>query len=429
MDIKLPNLGEGADSGVVVSLFVKEGDQVSKDQPILELENEKAVASIPATGAGIVTAIHVKPGDKVNVGQKLVTLDGPAESTADSPRPAESAPAAESESEPAPEPSPEEAAADTTDLAVPTGVPSGEPPPASPSLRRLAKELGIDLRRIRGSERGGRVVMADVRAYIKRLEKLAAKAAATGEQARRPKLEPVDFAKWGPVAIKPLSQLRQVIGRRMADSWALVPRVTQFDEADITDLLALRKEHVKAYEERGARLTLTGFLLKALTGVLQRHPQFNASLDVTEENLVLKSYIHLGIAVDTEQGLLVPVLRDADKLSVLEISRGIEDLAQRARERKLSIEEMKGGSFTVSNQGGIGSAHFTPIVNLPEVAILGVGRGAVKPVWRDGEFAPRTMLPLTLSYDHRVIDGGSAARFMVELVDDLQQFDAAQLKL
>ncbi|MCP5522144.1 MAG: 2-oxo acid dehydrogenase subunit E2 [Verrucomicrobiales bacterium] len=422
MDIKLPNLGEGADSGVVVSLFVKEGDQVAKDQPILELENEKAVASIPATAGGVVTRIHVKPGDKVSVGQKLVTLDGPAAAAAESAQPVP-APAS---LDPDPAPGPDSPTTEP-DLGVPAAIPSGEPPPAAPSLRRLAKELGLDLRRIRGSERGGRVVMADLRAYIQRLEKLAAKAAATSEQARRPKLEPVDFAKWGPVAIKPLSQLRQVIGRRMADSWALVPRVTQFDEADITDLLALRKQHVKAYEERGARLTVTGFLIKALTGVLQRHPQFNASLDVTEENLVLKSYIHLGIAVDTEQGLLVPVLRDADKLSVLEISRGIEDLAQRARERKLSIEEMKGGSFTVSNQGGIGSAHFTPIVNLPEVAILGVGRGTVKPVWRDGGFVPRTLLPLTLSYDHRVIDGGSAARFMVELVEGLQTFDSGLL--
>ena len=427
MDIKLPNLGEGADSGVVVSLFVKEGDQVVKDQPILEVENEKAVASIPATAAGVVARIHVKPGDKVSVGQKLVTLGGAGEAVAAArEEPAHPAPPAAPEPEPEPEPEP---GAVEVEPAGPLPVPAGEPPPAAPSLRRLARELGIDLRRVRGSERGGRVVMSDVRAYIQRLEKLAAKATATSEQARRPRLEPVDFAKWGPVTIKPLSQLRQVIGRRMADSWALVPRVTQFDEADITDLLTLRKQHVKDYEERGTRLTLTGFLIKALTGVLQRHPQFNASLDVTEENLVLKSYLHIGIAVDTEQGLLVPVLRDADKKSVLEISRGLEDLAQRARERKLAIEEMKGGSFTISNQGGIGSAHFTPIVNLPEVAILGVGRGSVKPVWRDDQFVPRTLLPLTLSYDHRVIDGGSAARFMVELVESLQRFDAGLLKL
>jgi pyruvate dehydrogenase E2 component (dihydrolipoamide acetyltransferase) len=417
MDIKLPNLGEGADSGVVVSLFVKEGETVTQDQALLEIENEKAVATIPSTGSGVVAQIHVKPGDKVTVGQKLVTLQAEGEP----------APAVTPAVPPPPPEAPEPAAEDEPALG-PSAPLTGEPPPAAPSVRRIARELGLDLRRIRGSARGGRVLMSDIRAYIQRLEKLAAKASAVGEQAREPRLEPVDFAKWGPVTIRPLSPLRQVITRRLSDSWALAPRVTQFDEADITDLLALRKEYAPAYEERGARLTLTGFLIKAVTAVLQNHPRFNASLDITEENLVLKSYFHIGIAVDTPHGLLVPVIRDADKKSLLDISRELEDLAARARERKLAIEEMKGGSFTISNQGGIGSGHFTPIVNVPEVAILGVGRGAIKPVWRDDQFVPRTLLPLTLAYDHRVIDGGAAARFMVELVQTLENYDADLVK-
>lgn len=426
MDIKLPNLGEGADSGVVVSLFVKPGDRVEKDQPILEIENEKAVASIPATASGVVDSIHVKAGDKISVGQRLLTLTGAGQG-------ADGQPAAAEPAKPAPAPAPaasaptEAPSAPEPDVALPPVA--GEPPPASPSIRRLAKELGIDLRRVRGSERGGRVVMGDLRTYIQRLEKLVAKASATGDQARKPKLDPVDFAKWGPITVKPLTQLRQVIARRMSESWALVPRVTQFDEADVTGLMALRKEFVKAYEERGARLTLTGFIIKALTAILQQHPIFNASLDVTEENLVLKSYVNIGVAVDTEQGLLVPVLRDADKKNLVEISRELEDLAARARERKLALDDMKGGSFTISNQGGIGSAHFTPVVNLPEAAILGVGRGAIKPVWQNGQFVPRNLLPLTLSYDHRIIDGGSAARFMVDLVQSLQNFDPSLVKL
>lgn len=426
MDIKLPNLGEGADSGIVVSVFVNTGDRVEKDQAILEIENEKAVASIPASAGGVVEAVHVKPGDNVSIGQRLISLGGEegageaqGEESAEVSPPA--SPEEESPAAPAVEPAP------TSENPLPPAT--GEPPPASPSIRRIAKELGIDLRRVRGSERGGRVVMGDLRNYIARLERLAAKASATGEQARKPQLPPVDFAKWGPITVKPLSQLRQVIGRRMSESWALVPRVTQFDEADITALLELRKEHKDAYQERGARLTLTGFIIKALTATLAQHPIFNSSLDDTEENLVLKSYTNIGIAVDTDQGLLVPVLKEADKKSLIEVSREMEDLAARARERKLALDEMQGSTFTISNQGGIGSGHFTPVVNLPDAAILGVGRGGIKPVWRDGEFVPRHLLPLTLSYDHRIIDGGSAARFMVDLVKSLGEFNPSLVKL
>jgi len=220
-----------------------------------------------------------------------------------------------------------------------------------------------------------------------------------------------------------LSPLRQVISRRLLDNYLSIPHVTQFDEADVTRLMELRKQYAPAYEQRGVRLTLTGFLVKALVATLRKHPAFNASLDHTGENLVLKSYYHLGIAVDTEAGLIVPALRDADKKSLLEISRELEELARKARERKVTADELRGGTFTLSNQGGIGGAHFTPIINKPEVAVLGVGRGAVKPVWKDGKFEPRTLLPLALSYDHRVIDGGAAARFIVDLVQACESFD------
>ncbi len=429
MDVKLPKLGEGADAGVVVSLFVKEGDAVAKDQPLLEIENEKAVASIPSPAAGTVVKIFVKPGDKIGVGQRLLALnDGAATAApdrAEAPAP-EAKPVAAAPVPRAATPEPVEPPAEEGDEGKPTA-----PPAASPSVRRMAKELGIDLAKVRGSQRGGRIVMADVRAYIERLQKLAARATAAAGQpaAAKPAKEPVDFSKWGPVTVKPLSPLRQVIARRMAESWAEVPRVTQFDDADVTRLLDLRKRFVAAYEQKGVRLTLTGFVLKALVNTLQKHPQLNASLDATGENLVLKSYFHIGIAVDTEAGLIVPVIRDADKKSLVELSRELEDVAKKARERKVSADDLKGGTFTISNQGGIGGAHFTPVINLPEVAILGIGRGVVKPVWREGKFEPRTLMPLGLSYDHRVIDGGSAARFIVDLVQAIEQFDEALARI
>jgi len=300
-------------------------------------------------------------------------------------------------------------------------------PAAAPSLRKLARDLGLDLTKIRGSERGGRIVLEDIRAYIQRLQKLAAKpptAPAPSAAAPAPKAAPeqIDFSKWGPISKKPLSPLRQVIVRRMAENWNAVPRVTQFDEADITNVMALRKKYAAAYEQKGARLTLTSFALKVVADTLKKHPIFNSSLDEAAQEIVTKEYFHIGVAVDTEAGLIVPVLRDVDKKSMLDLSKELEELAKKARDRKVSAEELKGGTFTISNQGGIGGAHFTPIVNKPEVAILGLGRGAMKAVVRGDKIEPRMMLPLTVAYDHRVIDGGVAARFVVDLVAGFEGF-------
>jgi pyruvate dehydrogenase E2 component (dihydrolipoamide acetyltransferase) len=273
--------------------------------------------------------------------------------------------------------------------------------------------------------------MADVRAHIQRLQGLAGQpkkltpAAATVE---KPAPEPIDFSTWGTVSKQPLSPLRKVIARRMAESWTAVPRVTQFDEADITGLMALRKKYAAAYEQKGARLTLTSFALKVVVGTLKKHPLFNSSLDEAAQEVVTKEYYHLGVAVDTEAGLIVPVIRDVDKKNLFELSKELDELAAKARERKLSAEEMKGGTFTISNQGGIGSGPFTPIVNKPELAILGLGRGAMKAAVREGKIEPRMMLPVALSYDHRVIDGGSAARFVVDLVQAFESFREEDLK-
>jgi pyruvate dehydrogenase E2 component (dihydrolipoamide acetyltransferase) len=239
----------------------------------------------------------------------------------------------------------------------------------------------------------------------------------------------VDFSTWGEISKKPLSHLRKVIGQRLAESWRTVPRVTQFDEADVTALMELRKKYTAAYEAKGARLTLTSFALKAVVAALKKHPIFNASLDEAAEEIVLKEYYHIGIAVDTDAGLLVPVIRDADKKSLLDLSKELADLAEKARARKLSLEEMRGGTFTLSNQGGIGGAHFTPIVNQPEVAILGLGRSVLKPVVRDNQIEPRLMLPIAISYDHRVIDGGAAARFTMDLVGALEGFSEEEVTI
>jgi len=436
MDVKLPHLGEGADSGTVVNLFVKEGDQIAKDQPILELENEKAVASIPASAAGAVTKVFVKVGDKISVGQKILSLSGSGKAEAPAKaagKPAAKKPAPEAESEEAPEeeapeekkeeeqaPEPEEASEPEAKSSAAIAAP--------PSIRKLAKELGLDLSPIRGSARGGRITMDDVRRYIQRLQKLAAQPKAAGAPGK-PATEAVDFSKWGGILKKPLSPLRQVIAQRMSESWNTVPRVTQFDDADITGILALRKKHLDAYEKQGARLTVTSFVLKAVADTLKKHPMFNSSLDEAAQEIIIKEYIHIGIAVDTDAGLIVPVIRDVDKKNLAELSKELESLATKARERKISAEELKGGSFTISNQGGIGGAHFTPIVNKPEVAILGLGRAAAKPVVRDNKIEIRTLMPIGLSYDHRVIDGANAARFTVDLVEALENFGEKGLRI
>jgi pyruvate dehydrogenase E2 component (dihydrolipoyllysine-residue acetyltransferase) len=426
MDLKLPALGEGADSGTVVNLFVKEGDSLAVDQPVLELENEKAVATIPSTAAGVVTKVHVKSGDKLSVGQRILTLTESGQ--ADAPAKSAARPAPAKAKTPAPAPAPEETPEPPEDDApAPADAASGEPA-ASPSIRKLARELNLDLKRVRGSARGGRITIDDLRAYIQRLQKGAA-APARDSAPPRPVVESIDFSRWGAVTKKPFSPLRQVIARRMAESANTIPHVTQFDEADITGLLALRKKFVEAYDKKGARLTVTSFVLKAVAETLKRHPLFNSSLDEMSQEIVFKEYFHIGIAVDTEAGLIVPVLRDVDKKDLAQVSKDLEALATRARERKVAADELKGGTFTISNQGGIGGAQFTPIINKPEVAILGMGKGAVKAVVREGKIEQRTLLPLALSYDHRVADGANAARFIVDLVKAIENFDEKSVQL
>lgn len=435
MDVRLPNLGEGADSGAVVSVSVKEGDTINAGQTIVEVETGKAVAGIPSPSAGKVTRVAVKAGDKIGVGQVLISLDesGAAPSPKKAEAPKAAAPAPKAKKAPAPQPQAvEEAPADQEEEAdwdESVAAKAGFPPPASPTIRRLAQDLGIDLRRIQGSEDGGRIVMADLKGYIARLKAAAAKPKPDTGKAPVTAPEKVDFSKWGSILKKPMSPLRQAISTRMVQSRTSIPEVTQFDDADITALNDLRKKYAPAYEKAGTRLTLTSFALKAVAATLKKFPIFNSSLDEAANEIILKEYVHIGLAVDTEHGLLVPVIRNADKKSLLELSKDVAAFAEKARERKISLEEMQGGTFTISNQGGIGGAHFTPVINRPESAILGLGRGAMKAVVRDGKIEPRLMMPIAVAYDHRVIDGGEAARFTVELVKAFENFNEADVKI
>jgi pyruvate dehydrogenase E2 component (dihydrolipoamide acetyltransferase) len=313
--------------------------------------------------------------------------------------------------------------------------PSGLSPPAAPAIRKIAAELGIDLTRIKGSEAGGRIVIADVRAYVQRLQQLALKESQEPSPTvsqpvpSAPHKEPIDFGKWGSIRRERMSPLRRTVSRRMVESWTTVPKINQFDDADITDLLALREKHAAAYEKKGSRLTLTAFLLRVVADALQKHPRANASIDETTDEIIYKDYFHIGVAVDTDGGLIVPVLRDVDKKSLFALSQELHQLTEKTRQRKVSLEELQGGTFTISNQGSIGGAHFTPIIYAPQVAILGVGRGQPKAVVVEGNITIRTLLPLCLAYDHRVLDGADAVRFLKEIITGLIRFPEAQLKL
>lgn len=424
MDVRFPKIGEGADSGKVVSVLVKVGETITAGQSIIELESGKAIAPIPASTGGKVTAILVKEGDTINVGFTILTVDGtaaPAAAAAAATRPAA-----------AKAPRREVVPADDEDLPVEEdGAEDGPSPAASPYVRKVARELGLKLSRVRGSGSGGRVVIEDLARYVAKLEQRVVRA---GRYAAEPQglqfpLVGTDFSVFGPVTSQPFSALRKIIASRMVENQITVAHVAQFDEADLTVVESLRAKYKAAYEKAGVKLSPTVFIVKALVTTLRQHPNFNASINEVAEALVLKHYYHIGIAVDTDAGLLVPVLRNADKKSLLDLARELAAIAEKARDRKLSPDEMSGGSFTLSNQGAIGGGHFTPIVNKPEVAILGLGKAAKKPVVVGDKVEIRPMLPLTVSYDHRVIDGGSAARFTVDLVKAIQEFPEAAVKL
>ncbi|HEY6367554.1 MAG TPA: dihydrolipoamide acetyltransferase family protein, partial [Candidatus Binatia bacterium] len=433
----LPRLAEGVESGIVVNIMVSEGQEIKKDQPFIELETQKAVGSIPSPASGKVSKIHVRDGMEVAVGQLLITIATESDSAN------ASAPARQESSRP-PEVKPDSQVDGGTRLTKAPDLEalaadyryeskSGAPPPASPSIRKIARDLGIDLTRVKGSEAGGRIVLEDVRAYIQALQRLSVeepkeRAGAISKPAPA-RSEQVDFAKWGPIRRERMSPIRQTVSRRMIESWTTIPKINQFDDVDITDLLAVRKKYAAGYKKKGQHLTLTSFLLKSVAGALQKYPRANASLDEETNEIVYKNYFHIGVAVDTEGGLIVPVLRDVDKKNLFELSKDLHELTEKTRQRKVSLEELQGGTFTISNQGSIGGSHFTPIIYAPQVAILGVGQGQAKSVVVEGKIAVRTLLPVCLAYDHRVLDGADAVRFLKEIIAGLENFAEAQVKL
>ncbi len=431
IEIKLPELGENLVGGDVLDVKVAAGDIVSAGQTLMEVEAEKSTVEVPAPVAGKIAKLMVTKGQAIKVGQALFMLEegGDAKPAAKEPAAQEKKPAAAEETskeappaKPAaetPAPKKDQAAEKNGDQprpAAPAQAPAGEGKtvPAGPATRRLARELGIDIAQVSPTGKNGRVTEIDVKNYVKELASGSRSAPRGGSGITVPAMP--DFSKWGPVEKQPLEGIRKKTAEQMSLAWSLIPHVTQHDLADITELEAFRKQQ----DNKTNRLTVTAFALKAAAVALQQFPQFNCSLDTAGGQLIQKKYYHIGVAVDTDRGLLVPVFRDVDKKSVQELAQELGVVAEKARQKKIGIEDMRGGTFTITNLGGIGGTSFTPIVNWPEVAILGISRGRLQPVYRDGQLMPRLQLPLSLSYDHRVIDGADAARFTRRIAEMLE---------
>ncbi|GMU43995.1 MAG: dihydrolipoyllysine-residue acetyltransferase [Xanthomonadales bacterium] len=429
IEAKVPDIGNYKDVPVI-ELLVKPGDVVKLDQGLVSLESDKATMEVPAPVAGKVLELKVKLGDTLSEGALVALIEtvggGEAKpAPAAAPAPAHApAPAPAPQAAPAPVSAPAPAAA-ATPAPVSVSASASELPPAarphaSPAVRLYARELGVDLTRVSGSGRKGRITREDVQGFVKQVlaaPATAAKAPAGGGGLNLLPWPVVDFAKFGAVETQPLSRIKKISGANLARNWAMIPHVTQFDEADISEMEAFRKK--LGEENKDLKLTPLVFLIKGVVAALKRFPQFNAALDASGENLVLKRYFHIGIAVDTPDGLVVPVIRDCDQKGLLDLAKDLSTMSAKARERKLGPADMSGGCFSISSLGGIGGTAFTPIINAPEVAILGVSKSSTQPVWNGSEFLPRLMLPLSLSYDHRVIDGADAARFTSFLAQQL----------
>ncbi|MGD9510249.1 MAG: dihydrolipoyllysine-residue acetyltransferase [Geminicoccaceae bacterium] len=408
IEIKVPDIGDFKDVPVI-EIHVKPGDSIRADDPLVTLESDKATMDVPADRDGMVEAVLVKLGDKVSEGTAVVTLAGAAADAPVTPPPSVIA-----QQEPKPE--------------APAG-PTPTPPPAasdsglvhaSPSVRRLARELEVDLARIKGTGEKGRITKDDVKGFLRGPAAPAAAAAAPSGGMGIPEIPPQDFAKFGPIETRPLARIKRLSGPHLHRSWLNVPHVTHGDEADITEIEAYRKELDTAAKEKGYRVTLLAFLMKASVSALKAFPEFNSSLSPEKDALIYKRFYNIGIAVDTPEGLVVPVFKDVDRKGVEELSKELGATSKKARDGKLAPTDMQGGTFTISSLGGIGGTDFTPIVNAPEVAILGVVRSKMQPVWDGSEFRPRLMQPLYVSYDHRVIDGALAARFTRHLCHVLE---------
>lgn len=423
-DFILPELGENIASGDVVKINVNVGDTVSEDQTLFELETDKAVIEVPSSLSGEVQEIKMKVGDKVSVGQAVMVIAAGStqEAVTQEPSSGESQLSEkESQSAEKSDVSPEaevvnkvqEMPVQTKPIETNKTVSQAN---ATPSVRRLAREIGVDIEAVQGTGNKGRITLEDVKNHARELNTKAKKQSGGGA----PVQDLPDYTKWGDIERKPMSSVRRATAHHLSNAW-YVPHVTQFDKADITELERLRKTFGKRAEKAGGKLTLTTIVLKVISSALKVFPQFNASVDMKTDEIVYKKFFNIGVAVDTDRGLLVPVVRDVHKKNIIELSVDLNNIAAAARDRKLKIEDMQGGCFTISNLGGLGGTYFTPIVNVPEVAILGLSRGRKEPVYIEGEFQPRLMLPLSLSYDHRIIDGADAVRFLRWVAEALEQ--------
>ncbi|MFM0696917.1 dihydrolipoyllysine-residue acetyltransferase [Paraburkholderia graminis] len=411
LEVNVPDIGDYKDIPVI-EVVVKVGDRVEKEQSLVTLESDKATMDVPSSAAGVVKEVKVKVGDTVSEGSVIVVVEAEGGAAAPAPAAAPAAAAKHEAEKPSDTPvAPSPAPAAPSALAQAPLIPAGEGGTghASPSVRKFARELGVDVTQVQGTGPKGRITQADVTAFIKGVMTGQCAAPAGGGELNLLPWPKVDFTKFGPVDPKPLSRIKKISGANLHRNWVMIPHVTNNDEADITELEALRVQLNKENEKAGVKITMLAFVIKAVVSALKKFPTFNASLD--GDNLVFKQYYHVGFAADTPNGLVVPVIRDADKKGLVEIAKEMTDLSKAAREGKLKPDQMQGGCFSISSLGGIGGTNFTPIINAPEVAILGLSRGAMKPVWDGKQFVPRLMLPLSLSYDHRVIDGAEAARF------------------
>jgi len=415
--INLPELGEGVDSVDVVAILVSVGDRIEEEQSLIEVETEKASVEVPSTAAGTITEIHVSVGDALGEAAPIVTLDA-AEAEADA-APGEIVP----EPVPVPVPAKKPEVAPVVESSPPTPPPTSATPrdamrsvPAAPTVRRLAREVGVDISTVSGTGPGGRISIDDVKAEANRL--LTGAGAGPGSAAT---VQLPDLERFGPVHREPMTKIRKLTAENLSRAWVTVPQVTNHEIADITNLEEFRKAYKERVKAAGGKLSMTALLVKIVATALKAHPVLNAAVDMARQEIVFRYSINIGVAVDTDRGLLVPVIRDADGKNLTEIAVELDDLANRARSKKLKLDEMQGGTFSISNLGGIGGTGFSPIVNWPEVAILGVSRGRIQPQWHEGSFRPRLMMPLSLSYDHRLVDGADAARFLARLKDALEQ--------
>ena len=418
-EFKLPELGENIESANVLKLLVAVGDVIQKEQGVLEIETDKATIEVPSTISGKVVELFVKEGEKAKVGQVVLRVEVSAQQTTIEDQKTAEPETKDVELVQVKKEEPVEIVRGSATAVIIDNQPSINlhSAPAAPSVRRLAREIGVDINQVPGSGPGGRIRMADVKAYSKKLHE--EQISVSGQVGIKAKPLP-DFSKFGEVERKEMSNIRSKTADHLSYAWATIPHVTQFDKADITDLEKVRKGLSSIAEKEGTKLTVTSFLLKIISSALNEFPQFNASVDMEKKEIIYKKYMNIGVAVDTENGLIVPVVKNVDQKNLFQLTKEMNELAEKARKRKIGLDDLQGGCFTISNLGGIGGTYFTPIVNSPEVAILGVSRGAFEPIYKDGQFIPRLLLPLSLSYDHRVIDGADAIRFLRWIVESLE---------